>query len=157
MDIFFVLSSVRFFGFSRASLRVNGQIIHVDRKPSLGYLFTKYGVHHHLEGRWRVRESEEHDCWFEESFRGQECCFRFVTWFDAYIVIPPSNVKLCEEGASTQPVACLGNEMGNVAFSFGPFIYRSVVLDGSELSIFLLYEKEVGGVGAPRLADRSPL
>ena len=46
-------------------------------------------------------------------------------------------------------VDCLGNEGGNVAIPLGPFVYWSVVLDGSELPVLFLNKEEVGGIGAP--------
>src|SRR5216684_722341 len=101
MDVFLVSSSMRFFGFSRASFCVDSQIVHVNGEPSLGYLFMEYGVHHHLEGCWGVSEPKEHDRWFEESFGCKEGCLWFVPWFDTYVVVPPSNVEFRKEHAST--------------------------------------------------------
>ncbi len=46
-------------------LRVDGDIVHVDRKPSLSYFSAKDGVYHHLERGWGVSESKEHYCWFK--------------------------------------------------------------------------------------------
>ncbi len=109
----------------------------------------EYSIHHHLEGGWGVSESKEHDCRFKESFRGQERCFRFIAWFDTYVVVPPSDVKFCEEGTSTQTIDCLRNKGRNIAVPLGPFIHWSIVLDGSELPILFLDEEEVGGIGAP--------
>src|SRR5258707_8726953 len=149
MDVFFMPTSMFLFSFSRASSCMNSQVVRVDGEPSLGYLFTEYSVHHHLEGCWGVSESKEHNCQFEESFRGQECHFRFIAWFDTYVVVPPSNVKFCEEGTSTQSINCLGNKGGDITIPLGPLVYRLIVLDGLELSIFLLDEEEVGGVGTP--------
>ena len=149
MDILFVLVPVFFFRFPRASFCVNGQIIHVDGEPPLGYLFAEYGIHHHLKGRWGVGKSKEHNCRFEESFGGEECRFWFVTWFDAYVVVSPSNIKFREEGTPTQTVDRLRNEGRDVAIPLGPFVYRAVVLDGSEFSIFLFDEEEICGIGTP--------
>src|SRR5258708_16019215 len=95
---------MRFFGFSRASLCVDSQVVHVNREPSLGYLFTEYGVHHHLKGCWGVSESEKHNRRFEESFWVQKRCLRFVAWFDAYVIVSPSNVEFCVEATSTHAV-----------------------------------------------------
>src|SRR5258708_24950516 len=99
MDILFVSSSVCLFGFPGASFCMDSQVIHIDGEPSLGYLFSEYGVHHHLKGCWGVSEPKEHHCQFEESFWGQKRCFRFIAWFDTYIVVPPSDVEFREEGA----------------------------------------------------------
>src|SRR5258708_4950771 len=109
MDVFFVSASVFLFGFPRAFFCMHGQVIHIDGEPSLSYLFSEYSVHHHLESCWGVGKPEEHNCWFEESLGSEEGCFWFVTWFDAYVVIPPSTFQMCKEGTSAQTVDCLGN------------------------------------------------
>ncbi len=49
-----------------------------------------------LEGGGRVGESEEYDSGFKQPSVGPEGCFPLVAIFDAYIVVPPSNVKLGE-------------------------------------------------------------
>ncbi len=49
-----VSSSVLLFGFPRFSFRVDSQVIHVDRHPSLGDLSAEDHIHHHLEGGRRV-------------------------------------------------------------------------------------------------------
>ena len=65
------------------------------------------------------------------------------------IVVSPSDIEFCEEGASTQTVNCLGNEGGDVTIPFGPLVYWTVVLDGSEFPVFLFDEEEVRSIGAP--------
>src|SRR5258708_25883012 len=96
MDIFLVMLSVYFFGFSKASFCMDSKIIHVYREPSLWHLFLEYGIHHHLEGSRGVCKTKEHDCWLKELFWGKESCFPFISWFYAYVVIPPLYVKLGE-------------------------------------------------------------
>src|SRR5258708_34166771 len=123
--------------------------MHVGRKPSLGYLFVEYGVHHHLEGRWGVGKPKEHDRRFEESLGSEEWHFGFIAWLDAYVVVSPSDIELREEGAPAQMVNCLGNKGGDVAIPFGPLVYWIVVLDGSEFPVFLLDKEEVRSIGAP--------
>src|SRR6266702_3306230 len=56
---------------------------------------TIYVVHHGLEGCWGIGESEIHDCRLEKSVSGFECGFLFVSFADAYIIVSPSDVKLC--------------------------------------------------------------
>src|SRR6266702_4052985 len=50
-------------------------------------------VHHGLEGRWRIGESEVHDRRLEKSVSGFKCCLLFVSFSDAYIVVPPPDVE----------------------------------------------------------------
>ncbi len=52
-------------------------------------------VHHSLKCRWGVGESEIHDCGFEESVPCFKRCFSFVSLFDTYVVVPPSNIQFC--------------------------------------------------------------
>ena len=91
-----VPASVLLFSFARFSFCVDGQVIHVDGHPFLCDLPMEDHVHHHLEGGWRVGESEEHNCWFEESFGCKEGGFPFISWLAAYIVVSPLNIKLCK-------------------------------------------------------------
>jgi len=149
MDILFVSAPVFFFRFPRVSFCVNSQIIHVDGKPPLGYLFAEYGIHHHLKGRWGVGKSKEHNHRFEESFGGKECCFWFVAWFDAYVVVSSSNIEFREEGTPTQTVDHLRNEGRDVTIPLGPLVYRTIILDGSEFSVFLFNEEEICSIGTP--------
>jgi hypothetical protein len=86
---------------------------------------------------------------------GEEGGFPFVAFFNSDIVEAPSDVHFGEEGTATHPVNNSWDEWGYVSVAYSPFIDGSVVLYGSELPIPLLYEEEVGGVGAPGLADGS--
>ena len=54
VDVESVSSSVLFFGFSRPSFRVDGQVVHVNGHPSLGDFSAEDHIHHHLEGGRRV-------------------------------------------------------------------------------------------------------
>src|SRR5258708_3532108 len=100
MNIFLVSTLIFLFGLVRVSFCMNGQVVHVNGKPSLGYLFAKDGIHHHLESCWRVGEPKEHNRRFEESFRSEERRFWFISGFDVYIVVSPSNIEFREEGTS---------------------------------------------------------
>src|SRR5216684_6474648 len=148
---------VLLFGFARFSFCMDGQVIHVDGHPSLCNLPTEDHVHHHLEGGWRVGESEEHDCWLEESLRGEECRFPFISFLNADIVISPLYVEFSEEGATSEAVNRLGNEWGNVMVFLGPAVDGAVVLNQTEFTIFLFDEEEVHGIGTPGFVDGAPL
>ena len=58
----------------------------------------------------------------------KEGCFPFISWFDSYIVVPPSDVKFGEEGALCQAIDGLGNEWHGVSVFPRPFVDGSVVL-----------------------------
>ena|SRR6266571_3468779 len=76
----------------------DSDVVHInsDRCPK-GFVFENDVpidvVHHSLECCWRIGESKIHDGGFEESVSGFKRCFLLVSFTDAYIVIPPSDVK----------------------------------------------------------------
>jgi hypothetical protein len=53
-----------------------------------------------LEGGWGVGESEEHNGWFKQAFVGDEGCLPFVSFFDANVVVAPTDVEFGVEGAA---------------------------------------------------------
>src|SRR5216684_5133276 len=156
MNVVSVSLSVLFFGFPWFSLRVDGEVVHIDGHPPLSDFSVEDHIHHHLEGSGGIGQPKEHDRWFEESFWGEERRFPFVPLFDANIVVPPSYIELSEEGATSKAINGLGNEGRHIAVLLSPLVDGSVVLDRPKLSVFLFDEEEVGGVGAPRLSNGSP-
>ena len=78
---------------------VDGYVVHVDRYAPFVNEVAEYHVHHSLESGWRVGKSEEHDCWFIESFVGDERCLPSVFWFDEYFIVSPLDVNAGEFGA----------------------------------------------------------
>ena len=75
-------------------------VVHVDVKPSFADHISKDVVHHSLERSWGVAQSEEHYCWFEQSFVCFERCFSLVAVFNAYVVVFRAYVHLGEPGIS---------------------------------------------------------
>ena len=67
-------------------------IVHIYDQPPFSYLFGKDCILHCLEGGRRISQSKEHDSGFKQPLVRDECCFMFVAFFDAYIVVPPSDV-----------------------------------------------------------------
>ena len=65
-------------------------VIHVNHHPPFIDHVTKEIVHHSLEGRGGVAESEEHDSGFEQAMGTFECSFPLVTFLDAHVVVPRS-------------------------------------------------------------------
>ncbi len=59
-------------------------------------------VHHCLECRWRIGESEIHDRRLKKSVSGFERCLLFISFANAYIVVSPSNVKFCIDVCVTE-------------------------------------------------------
>jgi hypothetical protein len=79
--------------------------------------------------------------------------FPFISWFDSYVVVAPSDIEFGEECTFCQAVNRLWNKGHRVAVLSRPFVNGTIVLHWSEFSVALLYEKEVSGVGAPGFSD----
>ena len=75
-------------------------------------------VHHGLEGRWRIGESEVHNRRFEKSISGFKCCFLLVSFADAYIVVPPSDVKLCVDMCVAEIVDKIRSREEDIGFEW---------------------------------------
>jgi len=110
-----------------------------------------------LEGSRGVGESEEHNRWFEEAFGGKESRFPFVTLLDTYVVVSPPYVELGEEGAAGEAINGLRYKGGDVTVLLRPLVDRSIILDWTELPVFLFDKEEICSIGAPRFMDCSPL
>ena len=76
---------------------VDEEIIHIDNEPSFGNHVAEGVVHEPLEGGRGIGKSEEHYGRFEESLVGNEGRLPLVTVFDAYVVVPPSDVELSKD------------------------------------------------------------
>ena len=83
---------ILFVGFCR-----NNGIVHIDAKPSWWYFFPEDVIHYGLEGHWQVHKSKKHDGRFKQSFAGLERSFPLISFFNVYIVVALSYVKLWEE------------------------------------------------------------
>jgi len=100
-----------------------------------------------LEGTGHVALSKEHYQWFEEPEGRFEGCFPLIAFFDADIMVSPSDVKFGEEDVSIKVTSeCLDIRKW-VDIPYGPCIQCAVVLYGSECPIFLLDEEEGCSIG----------
>ena len=79
--------------------------------------------------------------------------FPFISWLDSYVIVAPSDVEFGEECTLRQAVDRLWNKGHRVAVLSRPFVNGTIVLYWSELSIALLYKKEVSGIWAPGFSD----
>src|SRR6266702_286420 len=95
-------------------------------------------VHHGLEGRWRVCKSEIHNRGFEKTVSGFQCCFLLVTFVDAHIVIPPSDVELCINVCIAEVANEICDERKGVLISNREGVNLSIVLYGLQLAILFL-------------------
>ena len=92
------------FCFAVFSFGVYGYVIHIHREGSLCDLFMEYCVHHSLERRWGVGESEEHYRWFEKSSIGYESCLVSVFLHYLHRVVSPTDVHYCDQFGITYSV-----------------------------------------------------
>ena len=78
-------------------MSTNGQIVHVNDKPSFPDVVSKVKVHKCLERWWGAAKSKKHHHWFEQSKRRDESSLPLVTFFDLNVVISPSYIELSKE------------------------------------------------------------
>src|SRR5260221_9192415 len=78
------------------SICVDNNVIHIDRTFTQVNVVLELVVHHGLEGGRGVRQTKEHDCWFEKTIACFESSLPFVPFFDADIIVSPSDVKFGE-------------------------------------------------------------
>ena len=88
----------------------NGQIIHVNDKPSFLDVISKVKVHKRLERQWGAAKSKKHHCWFEQSKGGDESSFPLVTFFNLNVVVSPLHVELSKEGELSKVIDEVGDE-----------------------------------------------
>ena len=132
------------------------KVIHVDDKPSFSDHVSEGVIHESLEHCGGVTKTKEHDCWFEESFVGNEGCLPLVTILDTDVVISPTNIKLGEVTSIFQLVYEVGDEGEGVGVTGGMFVEVLVVLAGTKFAIFLLDIEEggcLGGIGRMNLSS----
>ena len=110
----------------------------------------KYGIHHTLECCWGVCQPEEHDIGDIYS----KFCFKrsliLILFFDTYVVVSLSYVKLCEYTGGLHGHDHWGYEWYGIMILNHQFVYPSIALYWSLLSIFFIKEEgryKVGLVG----------
>ncbi len=122
-------------------------VIHIDANGSAErFVFEDdvaiYEVHHSLEGRWRIGESEVHDCRLKEAVSGFECCLVFVSFADAYVIVPPAHIELCIDVRVAEVADEISNEGKRVLISDRDGVDFSVVLYRSQFTVLFLDEEE---------------
>src|SRR6202453_1722969 len=124
--------------------RSDSDIVHVNSydRPSYGVfrddIFVDL-IHHRLEGCGGITQAKKHDCGLKESIACFEGCFMFVAFFDANIIVPPSNVKFRENGSATEVGDEIGDEGERVLVAYSETIDSSIILYWAQFSIFLFY------------------
>jgi hypothetical protein len=100
-------------------------------------------VHHGLEGRGRVSESEKHHQRFIEAAMGIKCCSPLITHFHLHILVPPPHIELSEELCILKLIHQFGNEGKRVAILDCNRVQCAIVLYKMKGSI-LLFDEEDG-------------
>ena len=67
-------------------------------------------IHHCLEGRWGVAQSEKHHQGFKESSICMKGHLPFIAVFHTHIIVSPSNIKFCEVLGSSKLVYKVQNQ-----------------------------------------------
>ncbi len=122
-------------------------VVHVDSYCSPEWFVfeddvTIDEVHHRLEGRWGVGETEIHHCRFEKPISGFKGCFVFVSFPNAYVVVPPSYVEFCVDMRVAQITYEIGNEGKGILIPNRDCIDFSVVLNWAEFPILFTNEEK---------------
>src|SRR5258708_8315542 len=76
---------------------VDKDIIHIAYGLTIVDEISEDIVHHHLECRRGVTQSEEHDGWLKQPSVSSECSLPLIPFLDLHIVQSPSEVKYSEE------------------------------------------------------------
>ena len=85
-------------------------------------------IHHRLECCWRIGESKVHDRRLKKSVSGFKRCLLFVSFANAYVVIPPANIELRVDVCVAEVADEVRNQRKGVLVSDGKGIDFTIVL-----------------------------
>src|SRR5258708_3663602 len=101
-------------------------------------------VHHHLEHRGGVAQSEEHDSWFKQALVSPECGLPLITLLDPHIVEPPVEVEYGEELSTMEVGQDIRDEGEGVGVLDHDLIQLLIVLYKVKQTILLLDKEHRG-------------
>src|SRR5712691_5831745 len=78
------------------SIRMDNDVVHIDRTFAQVNVILEFVVYHGLESGRGVRQAKEHDSWFEKTIARFEGSLPFIAFFDADVIVSPSDVKFGE-------------------------------------------------------------
>ena len=128
-------------------LHKDQNVVQVHYYNPFGYEGSEDVVYHSLEGGGTVGHSKEHHKRFKEAAVDVEGHFPFISRLDTYVIETPADVKFCEVPGSTELGDEFGDEREGVPVLDGYSVQRTIVLDQSEQTIFLLNEEHRGCYG----------
>src|SRR3981189_1396758 len=119
-------------------------VVEIDGDNTLGDKVFKNLVHHRLEGRRAVGQSEVHHKRFKQTAISSKCRFPFIAFFYSHIVIPPVDVELGEVLRAFELVDEVVNEGKGIAIFSGDQVEHAIVLDKAKPSVLLFDEEDWG-------------
>ena len=137
-----------------ARLGVDQNVIQIDNDHTFRNELPEQVVHHGLEGRRAVGQSEEHHQRFKESARSPKCGLPLVTLLDPDVVETPPDVELGEVASVPEFVHQVRDERKRVPILDRHVVELPIVLNQAERSVLLLDKEHWGGHG--RLAGADP-
>src|SRR3981189_2130684 len=119
-------------------------VVEINGDDTLGDEVFENLVHHHLEGRRAVGQSEVHHERFKQTAISSKRRFPSIAFFYPHIVIPPVDVELGEVLRAFESVDEIVNERKGVAILSGDQVERAIVLDKAKPPVLLFNEEAKG-------------
>jgi hypothetical protein len=99
-------------------------------------------IHHGLEGRGRVSESEKHHQRFIEVAIGMKCHLPLIACLHPHILVPPPHIKLSEELHTSKLIHQFGKEGERIAILDHDGVQHAIILYKAKRSILLFDEED---------------
>ena len=84
------------FVFCLRPIRVDYDVVHINQPFAAINELHQFIIHHYLNGRRGVCETEEHDRRLKEAVTSLERSLPLVAFLDSDIVISPADVEFCK-------------------------------------------------------------
>src|SRR3981189_2089252 len=103
-------------------------VVEINGDDTLGDKVFENLIHHHLEGRRAVGQSEVHHERFKQTTISSKRRFPFIAFFYPHIVIPPADIELGEVLCAFESVDEVVNEGKGIAILSGDQVEHVIVL-----------------------------
>ena len=131
---------------SSCALMMEVKVIHVNFEPSFCDHVCEDMIHEGLKSWWSVAKTKEHDGGFIEAKGGDERCLPLILFFDANVVVTPTDIELGEQGRLLHVINQLRSKGKGISVANSVTIEVAVILTGAQHPV-LGYEKEWRGLG----------
>ena len=125
---------------------MNAQVVHVYFQPLLSDHICEDVIHKGLESRRSIAKSKEHDGWFKESKRGDECPLPLVLFSNMNVVESPLDVELGKDHRIVHVINQFRNKGQGICIADGVRVQVAIVLARAERAIFLCNKEERDGL-----------